>query len=177
MKKLLLNTVFAIGATCLAFAAQAQTGIGTTYPDSSARLEVSSTTQGFLPPRMTTAQRDAITSPAPGLLVYNTTLGCLQVHTGTAAAPVWQCLTGGGATNASAILPEVLEGNAGCTALIQELGAQLNTNSLSKVDHVISSAQTGLTNNSRITFNAVTTGNIPVSSAAGGGISLTAGKT
>jgi hypothetical protein len=52
------------------------TGIGTkiafdnTAPDKSAILEVSSTTQGFLPPRMTNAQFNAITSPAEGLVVY-----------------------------------------------------------------------------------------------------------
>ena len=47
-----------------------QTGIGTTTPDASAQLDVSSTTKGFLPPRMTEAERDAITSPADGLVIY-----------------------------------------------------------------------------------------------------------
>ena len=40
--------------------------------DESAMLDVSSTTKGFLPPRMTEAQRDAISSPATGLLIYQT---------------------------------------------------------------------------------------------------------
>lgn len=44
-------------------------------PDASAVLELSSTTKGFLPPRLTTAQRDAIGSPATGLIVFNTTVG------------------------------------------------------------------------------------------------------
>lgn len=48
-----------------------QQGIGTATPDASSALEISSTTQGFLPPRMTQAQRDAIT-PVNGLMVYNT---------------------------------------------------------------------------------------------------------
>lgn len=47
-------------------------GIGTTTPDASALLDVSSTTQGFLPPRMTTSERDAISSPASGLMIWNT---------------------------------------------------------------------------------------------------------
>ena len=47
-------------------------GIGTSSPDPSAKLDVASTTQGFLPPRMTTTQRDAIASPALGLTVYAT---------------------------------------------------------------------------------------------------------
>ncbi len=50
----------------------AQTGIGTTAPDASAKLEVNSTTKGFLPPRMTSTQRAAISSPAAGLMVYQT---------------------------------------------------------------------------------------------------------
>ena len=56
----------------------AQTGIGTTTPDASAQLEVSSTSKGFLPPRMTEEQRDAIVSPAIGLVIYNTTANTLE---------------------------------------------------------------------------------------------------
>ena len=47
-------------------------GIGTTSPNASALLDVSSTTRGFLPPRMTGAQAEAIGYPAAGLLVYST---------------------------------------------------------------------------------------------------------
>jgi hypothetical protein len=47
-------------------------GIGTTAPAASAKLDVTSTTQGFLPPRMTNAQRLAIATPAVGLCVYCT---------------------------------------------------------------------------------------------------------
>jgi hypothetical protein len=50
----------------------AQTGIGTTTPHASAKLEVASTTLGFLPPRMTAEQRGNIQSPAEGLMVYQT---------------------------------------------------------------------------------------------------------
>lgn len=47
-------------------------GIGTTAPDASAKLDVSSTSQGVLVPRMTFAQRNAIGTPATGLMVYQT---------------------------------------------------------------------------------------------------------
>lgn len=47
------------------------------------KLEVTSTTQGFLPPRMTTTQRDAIVSPAEGLVIYNTTDKKHQGYDGT----------------------------------------------------------------------------------------------
>jgi len=52
----------------------AQVGINTTTPAASSVLDVTSTTQGMLTPRMTTAQKLAITSPANGLLVYDTNL-------------------------------------------------------------------------------------------------------
>ena len=57
-------------------------GIGTTTPSASAKVEIASTTQGFLPPRMTTAQRDAITSPSVGLVIYNITTNCLNYFVG-----------------------------------------------------------------------------------------------
>ncbi len=49
-----------------------EVGVGTGTPAASAQLEVTSTTKGLLPPRMTAAQRGAIASPIAGLLVYQT---------------------------------------------------------------------------------------------------------
>lgn len=63
--------------------AQAQTGIGTTTPNASAKLEVFATNKGFLPPRVTlTSATDATTivAPAEGLLVYN--LGSIGLQAG-----------------------------------------------------------------------------------------------
>jgi len=59
-------------------------GIGESSPDSAALLELSSTTKGFLPPRMTTTQRDAISNPPAGLMIYNTTTNKLNFYNGTA---------------------------------------------------------------------------------------------
>ena len=62
---------------------------GGTFTDiPTARLAVNSTTQGFLPPRMTTTEKNAISSPATGLVVFDTTLGKLCVFAGT-----WQTIT------------------------------------------------------------------------------------
>lgn len=52
--------------------AQTNVGINTSTPDASAALDVSSTSQGMLIPRMTQAQRDGIATPASGLLIYQT---------------------------------------------------------------------------------------------------------
>ena len=62
-----------------------QVGIGTVTPDQSAILDVSSTTQGLLLPRMNEMQRDDIVNPATGLLIYliEGTQQCLQVYNGT----------------------------------------------------------------------------------------------
>jgi hypothetical protein len=59
--------------------------LGDATLDASAVLDISSTTKGVLFPRMTTAQRNAITTPADGLVIYNTTDNKLQVR----AAGAW----------------------------------------------------------------------------------------
>jgi hypothetical protein len=60
--------------------------------NASSQLQVDSTTRGFLAPRMTTTQKNAIASPATGLQVYDTTLGSLNVYNGTS----WIALGAGG---------------------------------------------------------------------------------
>lgn len=68
----------------------AQTGIGTTIPNASAKLEVAATDKGFLLPRMTAVQRAAISTPANGLLVYQTDgVTGFYVNTGTSVSPTW----------------------------------------------------------------------------------------
>ena len=85
---LTLPLLLALAAAPLA----AQTTLGSTTPNPSAELDVQSTTRGMLPPRMSTAQRNAIATPAKGLLVFNTTLNCIEVNLGTPSAPAWGCL-------------------------------------------------------------------------------------
>lgn len=71
--------------------------IGGTATVASAVLSLDSTTTGFLPPRMTTTQRNLITSPATGLLLYNTTTDALTVRTSTG----WVELGSGGGLTGS----------------------------------------------------------------------------
>ncbi len=64
----------------------AQVGVGIDVPNPSAMLHINSTTQGFLPPRMTAAQRDAITGPAAGLVIWCNNVGKsgeIEVYNGT----------------------------------------------------------------------------------------------
>jgi hypothetical protein len=77
----------------------AQVGIGTITPDASAAFDETSTTQGFLPPRMTGAQRNTISSPAIGLQIHCTDCGRIggqpQFYNGTA----WVNMIGGTAAS------------------------------------------------------------------------------
>lgn len=68
-------------------------GINTPTPNASAALDVSSTTQGVLVPRMTTVQRNAIAAPAQGLMIFNTSTNCHEVY----VAPSWLSLCGAAA--------------------------------------------------------------------------------
>lgn len=77
-----------------------QVGIGTTTPAASAMFDVTSTTKGFLPPRMTSAQMNAITAPAVGLMVYCT--NCTPAGLYTNSGTNWEAAgTTSGATSSS----------------------------------------------------------------------------
>ncbi|TVR84599.1 MAG: hypothetical protein EA412_00270 [Chitinophagaceae bacterium] len=88
MKKLLFvfaSTIIVLSGMSFELSAQTpgvsinETGAS---PDPSAGLDVDFTDKGFLPPRLTTAQRDAIQNPAAGLTIYNTDDNCLQWFNG-----------------------------------------------------------------------------------------------
>ena len=86
-----------LAAVLLTASTYAQVGIGTTIPNPSAALDITSTTKGLLTPRMTQAQRNAISSPATGLIVWCSNCGNsgeLQVYNGT----TWTNVIGGTAS-------------------------------------------------------------------------------
>lgn len=86
---LLLIALFLINIT------EAQNvGIGTTTPAASAQVDVTSTTKGFLPPRMTAAQRDAIVNPANGLVIYCIDCGGGQLNVFNYSTSSWTNLIG-----------------------------------------------------------------------------------
>ncbi|MDO8552082.1 MAG: hypothetical protein Q7S01_00970, partial [bacterium] len=83
-------------------------GIGAVSLNASASLQIDSTTKGFLPPRMTTVQKNAIGSPAGGLVLYDSDLNKLNVYNGSA----WKNV---GSTE---IAGEVTSGTAGSILFI-----------------------------------------------------------
>ena len=86
--------------------ALAQVGINTdgSAPAGSAMLDVKSTTRGLLPPRMTTALRDAIALPAIGLVIFNTDCNDLQYYNGIHWVP--------GGSSGGVFTPGAITGNA-----------------------------------------------------------------
>ncbi|MGG9972477.1 hypothetical protein ACQ33O_11845 [Ferruginibacter sp. SUN002] len=62
-------------------------------PDTSAMLDISSTTKGLLIPRMTTTEQNAVPLPASGLILFNTTDNAIKVNTGTSGTPSWSPLS------------------------------------------------------------------------------------
>lgn len=104
-----------VGITILTINAFSQNiAINTTgsLPDTSAMLDVSSTVKGFLAPRVTTTQQNAIPLPATGLMVYNTTTNTLNVNVGTAAAPSWSAVSFGSGASSSGGSAWSLTGNS-----------------------------------------------------------------
>ena len=79
MKRIVLTTAFLIAVITTSLAQVAVTTDGSPA-DASAMLDVKSTTRGILPPRMTTAQRNAIAAPANGLIVFDSDLENLWIY-------------------------------------------------------------------------------------------------
>jgi hypothetical protein len=88
-----------LAAVLLTATTYAQVGIGTTTPDASSALDITSTTKGLLIPRMTAAERDVIPLPAQGLMIFCTDCasgeGELQVN----YASGWKNAAGGDITD------------------------------------------------------------------------------
>ena len=105
--------VFALCFMSLASSfAQNSLGIGTINPHPSSVLDLTATDKGFLPPRMTTAQRNAIVSPVEALLIYNTTSQCYEgYNAGTAAWVSFGCI---GCTSAPTTANAGIDINPAC---------------------------------------------------------------
>src|SRR5262245_30782627 len=96
MKKLIFTLITFINLLFWSTSTDAQgLGLNTsgTSPNSSAALDVDFVNKGVLLPRLTTAQRDAIPSPAAGLLIFNIDCSVFNFNAGTPASPNWTALS------------------------------------------------------------------------------------
>ena len=144
MTKHILSTIILLSVLSMV---QAQVGIGTTTPNSSAVLDVTSTSAGLLPPRMSAIQRNAISGPSAGLMIWCTdcgTNGELQVYNGTS----WTNFIGGTRTSSvraqigSDIDGEAASDQSGYSVSLSSdgsivaIGAYLNDGNGSNAGHV-----------------------------------------
>ncbi len=89
-----MKSSFLLALAIISFSSiNAQVGIGTTTPDVSSMMDISSTDKGLLIPRLTTGQRLSIADPANGLIIYNTDSDELQINTNTSMAPIWEAIS------------------------------------------------------------------------------------
>lgn len=127
LKKLLLAVVAPCCVT-LFIHAQNNVGIGTPTPDASAILDLTSTNRGFLAPRMTTAQRLAIATPANGLLVYDTDLTCYFFYNGAWASLCNPPGLAACASAASGSVPVFTTPTSICNSVITQSGNNVGVN-------------------------------------------------
>ncbi|MBK7175263.1 MAG: tail fiber domain-containing protein [Bacteroidales bacterium] len=141
MKNLFLLVLLFCG-----IAAGAQVAVNTdgSTPDNSAMLDVKSTTQGFLSPRMTLVQRNAIISPATGLMIFQTdNVPGFYYNSGSSSTPVW-VMTGTGSGWS-------LTGNSGTSSTSNFIGTtdnvallfRVNNQKAGGIDHNLSNTSLG----------------------------------
>lgn len=142
MKKFILSLCIVASSIAVTnaqntFPATGAAGIGTSAPNASSLLEIRSTTKGLLIPRMTGKQRNAIASPATGLLIYQTdgTAG-FYYYSGTA----WTAISSQSqiGTNTTNFVPR-WNGTALVTGLIQDNGSKIGINKAPDAEHRFSS--------------------------------------
>jgi hypothetical protein len=105
----------ATGNAATLFSGSGNLAVGTSADVSSALLHLSSTSKGFLPPAMTTVQKNAIASPAEGLSVYDVTLHAINYYNGTK----WTAFSGDSAstpTHPGGLTTQIQFNNAGTFA-------------------------------------------------------------
>lgn len=151
------------GALLLASTARAQTGsvgIGTASPNASALLDLSSTTKGLLIPRLTSAQRTAIGSPAAGLLVYQTdgTQPGFYYNASTTSTANWLWLPDKAAAGDNL-------GNGTATTAVKLAGNTLSNNGTGGIS-ITDAGQVTVTGNSVVTGSGNVGGSLTVGTTA-----------
>jgi len=157
-------------------------GLGISPPNTSALLDLTSTTKGFLPPRMTTVQRGAILTPVSGLAVYDTDLKELMLYNGTAWVKPGSS-SSSGVTNVSGTAPVAVANGTTTPVISLPAAAAGQSGYLSAADWAIFSAKgsgtvTGVSASSPLSVATGTTtpvisltGIIPAANGGAGAVS------
>jgi uncharacterized protein (TIGR02145 family) len=82
-KRMIRGLIFLIFSFILTTTVNAQVGIGTTTPNTSSILDLTSTNKAFILPRMTTVQRNQIANPVAGMIIFNTDSACSEIYRGS----------------------------------------------------------------------------------------------
>ena len=125
--------------------------IGATAPHASAILDLSATDRGFLPPRMTTQQRDLIANPAQGLLIFNTTDSIVQIYNGSCWIATFQescddCLFDISISDTAGVINRPTTDTTGTNIVLNQTGGTPNGIALFLLHNLPQGATATLTN-------------------------------
>jgi hypothetical protein len=164
MRKFILSTVFVCSILATTFA---QVGIGTTAPNASSVLDLTSTTKAFLPPRMTTVQRNQIANPVAGMTIFNTTTTCVEFYNGTGW---YNVCTGTTSTSTAPTITSVSPTPVAVGSTLTINGTNFTSPATVNFSGVGTAATATIVNSTQITVTVsagATTGTVTVTTGAG----------
>ena len=148
--------------------AEGDMGIGTLAPDPSALMDLTSTGKGLLIPRLTTAESNAIPSPAEGLMIYNTDVGTFQIWSDASGSFRWDALLTTGRS-----MGWLTVGNPGLTAGVDNIFGTLDgvdvdvrTNNLTAMAISATDQSVAMTGDLAVAGNAQVDGNLDANGGA-----------